>query len=207
MERSAYKKLLEWKNSKNRKPLILNGARQVGKTWLLKEFGSREYSNVAYINCDEIPAMADAFTDFNTDRLIRFFSALSGVAIKPGNTLIILDEIQQIPAGVTSLKYFCENAPLYHIAVAGSLLGVGLHQGTGFPVGKVDEINLFPLSFKEFIQALDKSTLIELMEAHRWNELSALSSVYIELLRQYYYVGGMPAVVKAYIETHDIFEV
>ena len=103
MERSAYKKLLEWKNSKNRKPLILNGARQVGKTWLLKEFGSREYSNVAYINCDEIPAMADAFTDFNTDRLIRFFSALSGVAIKPGNTLIILDEIQQIPAGVTSL--------------------------------------------------------------------------------------------------------
>ena len=94
---------------------------------MLKEFGSREYSNVAYINCDEIPAMAEAFTDFNTDRLIRFFSALSGVAIKPGNILIILDEIQQIPAGVTSLKYFCENAPLYHIAVAGSLLGVVLH--------------------------------------------------------------------------------
>ena len=207
MERIAYNKLVEWKNSKDRKPLILNGARQVGKTWLLKEFGSREYENVAYINCDEVEDMKSVFNDFNIDRLIRVFSALSGVAIKPEKTLIILDEIQVVPIGLSSLKYFCENAKEYHIAVAGSLLGIGLHEGTGFPVGKVDEVNLYPLSFKEFLMALGKEILIENMEAHRWSELSVLSSTYIELLRQYYYVGGMPAVVKSYVEDHDIFAV
>ncbi len=207
MERIAYNKLVEWKNSKDRKPLILNGARQVGKTWLLKEFGSREYENVAYINCDEVEDMKSVFNDFNIDRLIRVFSALSGVVIKPEKTLIILDEIQVVPIGLSSLKYFCENAKEYHIAVAGSLLGIGLHEGTGFPVGKVDEVNLYPLSFKEFLMALGKEILIENMEAHRWSELSALSSTYIELLRQYYYVGGMPAVVKSYVEDHDIFAV
>ena len=207
MERIAYNKLVEWKNSKDRKPLILNGARQVGKTWLLKEFGSREYENVAYINCDEEEDMKSVFNDFNIDRLIRVFSALSGVVIKPEKTLIILDEIQVVPIGLSSLKYFCENAKEYHIAVAGSLLGIGLHEETGFPVGKVDEVNLYPLSFKEFLMALGKEILIENMEAHRWSELSALSSTYIELLRQYYYVGGMPAVVKSYVEDHDIFAV
>ena len=207
MERIAYNKLVEWKNSKDRKPLILNGARQVGKTWLLKEFGSREYENVAYINCDEVEDMKSVFNDFNIDRLIRVFSALSGVVIKPEKTLIILDEIQVVPIGLSSLKYFCENAKEYHIAVAGSLLGIGVHEGTGFPVGKVDEVNLYPLSFKEFLMALGKEILIENMEAHRWSELSALSSTYIELLRQYYYVGGMPAVVKSYVEDHDIFAV
>mgnify|MGYP002854821573 CR=1 FL=1 len=205
MKRLAYEKLVEWKISKDRKPLILNGARQVGKTWLLKEFGSREYESVAYINCDESGDMKDAFSDFNTDRLIRAFSAISGVAIKPRTTFIILDEIQEIPIALTSLKYFCENASEYHIAVAGSLLGIGLHQGTGFPVGKVDEINLYPFSFKEFLLAIGKDILIENIEAHRWNECSALSSTYIDILRQYYYVGGMPAAVKAYVEERDIF--
>lgn len=207
MERTAYNKLLEWKNKKDRKPLIINGARQVGKTWLLKEFGSKEYESVAYINCDEVEEIKVAFTDFNTERLIRVLSAISGVAIKPENTLIILDEIQVVPIGLTSLKYFCENAPEYHIAVAGSLLGIGLHEGTGFPVGKVDEINLYPFSFKEFLLALNKTVLIENLEAHRWNESSALSAIYIELLRQYYYVGGMPAVVRSYVEDQDIFKV
>ena len=207
MERLAYKKLISWKKSKNRKPLILNGARQVGKTWLLKEFASREYDQVAYINCDETPDMQNVFTDFNTDRLVRVFSALSGVSIKTENTLIILDEIQEVPSGLTALKYFCENAPDYHIAVAGSLLGIDLHRGKGFPVGKVDEINLYPLSFKEFLMALDKNILVQSMEDHRWSELSSLSSTYTDLLRQYYYVGGMPAVVKAYREEQDIFEV
>lgn len=207
MERLAYKKLVQWKNSKDRKPLILNGARQVGKTWLLKEFGSREYENVAYINCDEAKDIKNAFTDFDTNRLVRVFSAISGVAIKPEKTLIILDEIQVVPIGLTSLKYFCENAPQYHIVVAGSLLGIGLHEGTGFPVGKIDELNLYPLSFKEFLMAMGKEVLIDNMEAHRWDELSVLSSTYIELLRQYYYVGGMPAVVKSYVENQDIFEV
>lgn len=205
MKRLAYEKLVEWKNSKNRKPLILNGARQVGKTWLLKEFGSREYESIAYINCDEVSDIKDAFTDFNTDRLVRVFSALSGVVIKPETTLIILDEIQEVPIGLTSLKYFCENAPEYHIAVAGSLLGIGLHQGTGFPVGKVDEVNLYPFSFKEFLLAMGKDILVDNIEAHRWDECSTLSTTYIDLLRQYYYVGGMPAVVKSYMEEQDIF--
>ena len=207
MERLAYKKLIEWKKSNNRKPLIINGARQVGKTWLLKVFGSKEYESVAYINCDEDESIKRAFTDFDTERLVRVFSAISGVAVKPVHTLIILDEIQEVPMGLTALKYFCENAPEYHIAVAGSLLGIGLHHGTGFPVGKVDEINLYPLSFKEFLMALGKGFLIENMGSHQWNELSSLSSTFIELLRQYYYVGGMPAVVKSYIDEHDIFMV
>lgn len=207
MERLIYSELVKWKNKADRKPLILNGARQVGKTWILKEFGNKEFSDVAYINCDEVPEMKTLFSDFNTDRLIRSFSILSGTAINPGETLIILDEIQVAPLGITSLKYFCENASDYHIVVAGSLLGVGLHEGTGFPVGKVDEINLFPLSFKEFLMALGKDILIELMENQKWDELSLLSETFIELLRQYYYVGGMPEVVKSYIENKDVFKV
>lgn len=204
MERTVYNRLLDWKQSKDRKPLILNGARQVGKTWLLKEFGTREYEDFAYINCDESQDIKTVFSDFNTERLIRMFSAISGVTIKPEKTLIILDEIQQAPLGLTSLKYFCENAPEYHIVVAGSLLGIGLHEGTGFPVGKVDEINLYPLSFKEFLMALDKKILIQTMEDHRWSEMSSLSSMLIDLLRQYFYVGGMPEAVKSYIENQDL---
>ncbi len=207
MKRLIYARLLEWKNSRERKPLILNGARQVGKTWILKEFGSHEYSNVAYINCDEVEEMKSVFSDYNTERLIRSFSVLSGETIKPEKTLIILDEIQVVSSGLTSLKYFYEKAPEYHIAVAGSLLGIGMHEGTGFPVGKVDELNLYPLSFKEFLMALGKDVLINSMEEHRWNELSSLNSTFTELLRQYYYVGGMPEVVKSYIEKQDIFEV
>ena len=207
MERTAYQELVNWKNKKNRKPLIVNGARQVGKTWLLKSFGSRNFKNLAYINCDESPEIKSAFTDFDTRRLIRIFSSLSGIEIAPEKTLIVLDEIQEAPLALTSLKYFCENAPEYHIAVAGSLLGIGLHEGTGFPVGKVDEINLYPLSFEEFCNALGKRQLMEQVKNHRWNELSTLSHAFIELLRQYYYVGGMPAVVKDYCENQNLIAV
>ena len=207
MKRLVYDRLVKWKNKTDRKPLILYGARQVGKTWLLREFGDNEYSNVAYINCDEVGKMKTIFSDFDTERLIRSFSVLSGQTIKPGETLIILDEIQVVPIAITSLKYFCENAPEYHLAVAGSLLGIGLHEGTGFPVGKIDEINLYPLSFKEFLLALGKDILVSNMEEHRWNELSQYANMFIDLLRQYYYVGGMPAVVKSYAEKQDIFEV
>jgi predicted AAA+ superfamily ATPase len=185
----------------------LNGARQVGKTWLLKEFGKHEYDNVAYINCDETVEMKQAFADFDTERLVRVFSALSGTEIKPEKTLIILDEIQEIPLGLTSLKYFCENAGEYHIAVAGSLLGIRLHEGTGFPVGKVDEINLHPLSFEEFLLAMDEKIIVQQMKEGRWNELSGLSHRFIELLRQYYYVGGMPAVVASYVKDKNLFAV
>ena len=204
MERNAYQDLLAWKNRKDRKPLILNGARQVGKTWLLKEFGAREYENLVYINCDDTPEIKNSFTDFDTDRLIRVFSALSGVEIKPQKTLIVLDEIQQVPLALTSLKYFCEKSPEYHIAVAGSLLGIGLHEGTGFPVGKVDEINLYPLTFEEFCLALGNKILVKQLKEGRWNELSSLSHTFIELLRQYYYVGGMPAAVKDYCQNQSL---
>lgn len=207
MERTAYYTLNEWKNKLGRKPLILNGARQVGKTWLLKVFGQREYQNVAYINCDRTAEMKTAFSDFNTERLIRVFSALSNTVIEPGNTLIILDEIQETPLGLTALKYFCEEAPEYHIVVAGSLLGIGLHEGTGFPVGKVDEITLHPMSFEEFLMAMGKDIIVSQLKEHRWTELSSYSSTLIELLRQYYYVGGMPEVVQSYIEKQDLQEV
>lgn len=161
MERLTYRNLLDWKKNKNknRKPLILNGARQVGKTWLIKEFGSREYENLAYINCDEVTAMKGVFADFNTERLIRVFAAISGVTIKPGETLIALDEIQEVPLGLTALKYFCEKAPEYHLAVAGSLPGISLHEGTGFPAGKVDEIKLYSCHLRSFCWLLAKRLL------------------------------------------------
>lgn len=207
MERLAYRDLLRWKGQKSKKPLIINGARQVGKTWLLRTFGEREYERVAYINCDDNEDMRNAFSDFDIERLIRVFSVVSGVPIKPEDTLIILDEIQEIPLGLTALKYFCEDAPEYHIAVAGSLLGIGLHEGTGFPVGKVDELNLYPLSFKEFLLAMGEDVLVSHLEGHRWSELSSVSERFTELLRQYYYVGGMPAAVASYAREKDVFEV
>ena len=207
MYRTVYDELCAWKNKNNRKPLILSGARQVGKTWILKEFGNAEFDNLAYINCDKATEMQNAFTDFDTDRLIRFFSVVSNTSIQPGKTLIVLDEIQEVPIGLTALKYFCENASQYHIVVAGSLLGLEPHKGTGFPVGKVDEINMYPLSFKEFLIAMGKDSIINLMDEHRWEELSSLSKMLIELLRQYYYVGGMPEVVKNYVADQDILQV
>ena len=172
-----------------------------------KEFGKNEYESVAYINCDEDASIKEAFYDFNIERLIRTFSVISGVTINSDKTLIILDEIQEVPIGLTSLKYFCEEAPQYHIAVAGSLLGIGLHEGTGFPVGKVNEINLYPLCFKEFLLALGKENLVNNIEEHRWDEFAPTSDIYIELLRQYYYVGGMPEVVKTYVEEQDVKKV
>ena len=207
MEREIYKELLAWKNSPSRKPLVLNGARQTGKTWILKDFGRREYQNLAYINCDNNPDMQNAFTDFDIPRLLRVFSAVSNERILPGDTLIFLDEIQEIPLGLTALKYFCESAPEYHIAVAGSLLGISLHKGTGYPVGKVDELNLYPLSFREFLMALQKDALLDNLTAHQWEEGAALKETYKELLRQYYYTGGMPEVVFAYITTKDVHQV
>lgn len=204
MERTAYQDLINWKNKKNRKPLILNGARQVGKTWLLKKFGENEYESFAYINCDDTPEMKIIFSDFDTQRLIRNFSSITGVEIIREKTLIVLDEIQEVLNALTALKYFCENAPEYHIIVAGSLLGIGLHEGTGFPVGKVDELSLYPLTFEEFCNALGKNILMNQVKEHKWNELSVLSHTFIELLRQYYYVGGMPAVVKDYCEKQNL---
>lgn len=218
MKRQVYSQLLAWKNDKDRKPLILDGARQVGKTWILKEFGRNEYKNVAYINCDDSPEILSLFSDYDIKRLLRGFSSISGEEIHLGETLIILDEIQSVPRGITSLKYFCENANEYHIVVAGSLLGVRLrtkksqnnndeNTGTGFPVGKVDEINMYPMNFLEFVEATGNSILVDQIREHRWGELSTFSSRLTDLLRQYYYVGGMPEVVKKYLEDENLKQV
>lgn len=207
MKRLLYKDLLKWKNSGSRKPLILEGARQVGKTWLLKEFAKNEYENFLYINCETEISVKNVFSDYDTQRIIRSLSALSGQNILPQKTLIILDEIQILPEAITSLKYFCENANEYHVAVAGSLLGVKMHEGTGFPVGKVYHLTLYPLSFKEFLLAINKNILVQYLDEHKWNEYFALKTELTELLRQYYFTGGMPLVVQKYVENQDLIEV
>lgn len=207
MERSIYSSLKKWKESPTRKPLILQGARQVGKTYILKEFGAREYSEVVYINCDDNNDMQNMFVDYDVDRIIRSLSAISGVSIKPSTTLLILDEIQEVERGLASLKYFCEKAPEYHVAVAGSLLGITLHEGTSFPVGKVDMLYMYPMDFEEFLLAMGKEQLVELLRNNSWATLTPLRGMLTELLRQYYFVGGMPEAVKAYVERGDIWEV
>lgn len=207
MERSIYSSLKKWKDSPTRKPLILQGARQVGKTYILKEFGAREYSEVVYINCDDNNDMQNMFVDYDIDRIIRSLSAISGVSIKPSTTLLILDEIQEVERGLASLKYFCEKAPEYHVAVAGSLLGITLHEGTSFPVGKVDMLYMYPMDFEEFQLAMGKEQLVELLRSKSWAALTPLRGMLTELLRQYYFVGGMPEAVKTYVERGDIWEV
>lgn len=207
MERSIYSNLKKWKELPTRKPLILQGARQVGKTYILKEFGAREYSEVVYINCDDNNDMQNMFVDYDVDRIIRSLSAISGVSIKPSTTLLILDEIQEVERGLASLKYFCEKAPEYHVAVAGSLLGITLHEGTSFPVGKVDMLYMYPMDFEEFLLAMGKEQLVELLRSNSWTALTPLRGMLTELLRQYYFVGGMPEAVKAYVERGDIWEV
>lgn len=173
----------------------------------MKEFGAREYSEVVYINCDDNNDMQNMFVDYDVDRIIRSMSAISGVSIKPSTTLLILDEIQEVERGLASLKYFCEKAPEYHVAVAGSLLGITLHEGTSFPVGKVDMLYMYPMDFEEFLLAMGKEQLVELLRNNSWATLTPLRGMLTELLRQYYFVGGMPEAVKTYVERGDIWEV
>ena len=208
MERFVFKQLKQWKNNHRRKPLILNGARQVGKTWLLREFAYREYAKEAYIYCRKNEAARRIFTqDFDTERILMSLRALSGTDITPGDTLIILDEVQDIPEAIESLKYFYENIPEYHIAVAGSLLGISMHTNVSFPVGKVDEINLYPMSFEEFLVAKGESELEKLLSEREFGALNGLHEKLINLLQQYFFVGGMPEAVKEYVETGALNEV
>lgn len=173
----------------------------------MKEFGAREYSEVVYTNCDDNNDMQNMFVDYDVDRIIRSLSAISGISIKPSTTLLILDEIQEVERGLASLKYFCEKAPEYHVAVAGSLLGITLHEGTSFPVGKVDMLYMYPMDFEEFLLAMGKEQLVELLRNNSWAALTPLRGMLTELLRQYYFVGGMPEAVKTYVERGDIWEV
>ena len=201
MDRFLMNSLVHWKESPNRKPLILKGARQVGKTWLLKEFARLHFDSVAYVTLDSNSVARALFdADLDPKRIIRDLSVLTGVSIEPHDTLIVLDEIQSAPKALTSLKYFCENAPEYAVAAAGSLLGISATAGTGYPVGKVNTLDLYPLSFREFLDATGNRMLRELIDSGEVASIDAFSSKAITLLRQYYVVGGMPAVVDAFAE-------
>ena len=204
MYRYAIKDLVVWKNSENHMPLIIQGARQVGKTWLMKEFGKQEYTQVAYISFDNNPRLDTLFQkDFNIKRIIDGLNIEVGFNITPKETLIIFDEIQENPLALTSLKYFSENAPEYDILAAGSLLGVAHHKGTGFPVGKVEYLNLYPLSFKEFLLAFNENLILEIIENNNFDMQKVFKERIIDLLRRYCYVGGMPKVVLSYSEKQD----
>lgn len=208
MYRKAIEKLYSWKESKRRKPLIIEGARQVGKTWLMKEFGRKAYENVVYINFDSNSRMAELFSaDLDTARLIMGIELYCGKKIEPGQTLLIFDEVQEVPRALSSLKYFYENAPQYHIVCAGSQLGIALHGGTSFPVGKVDFLSLYPLSFKEFLSATVGERYTELLEKQDFEMISAFKQTYIDALKQYYFVGGMPEAVQCFAEDKDFNEV
>ena len=204
MKRNLMKSLKEWKNSPYRKPLILSGARQVGKTWLMKEFGRTEYTNTVYVNFDQDINAAGLFEgSINPDRIILGLRALSGMEIDPDNTLIIFDEVQEAPRALTSLKYFCEEAPQYSIIAAGSLLGVALYAGTSFPVGKVDRMHLYPLNFQEFLYAMGEDAAAEILQTKDQRMITVLREKLSDLLRQYYYVGGMPEAVNYYKDNKE----
>ena len=208
MYRIAIEKLLKWKQNKRRKPLIIEGARQVGKTWLMKEFGRQEYKDTIYINFDSNSRMAELFaSDLDTERLIMGLEIYAGRKINPDSALLIFDEVQEVPRALASLKYFYENAPEYHIVCAGSLLRIALHQGTSFPVGKVDFLKLYPLSFKEFLMANDKERFAELLDRQDFQMITSFKQIYIDALKQYYFVGGMPEAVQSFSENKDFNEV
>lgn len=208
MKREVYTKLLEWKSRRDHKPLVLDGARQVGKTYILKEFGSREYKNFSYVNLDKDAVAKSIFEpDHDIPRIIRTLSAHTGVDIVPKDTLIIIDEIQESSAALGCLKYFKEDFPDYDVAVAGSLLGISIHENQSFPVGMVELIRMFPMSLHEFLNATGNEMLTQLLLACDWAAVNTLSQKYIDLLRQYYYVGGMPEAVASYIEGKGLIAV
>lgn len=204
MYRESISILKNWKEDKFRKPLIVRGARQVGKTWLLQEFGRTEYAKFVYVNFEETPALQNLFTtDFDIERIITVLQIYSQMRITAEDTLFIFDEIQSAEHGITSLKYFCEKAPQYHVIAAGSLLGMGLHNQVSFPVGKVDFMDLRPLSFSEFLLSLNESALVNALAAGEWETISLFTDKLKEYLRYYFYVGGMPEVVNSFVQTRD----
>lgn len=208
MYRMAMEQLQKWKTKKRRKPLIIRGARQVGKTWLMKEFGARAYKSVVYINFDNNERMKALFEgSLEVERLVTGLELYAGHKIDPDNTLLIFDEVQEVPRALTSLKYFNEDAPQYQIVCAGSLLGVALHQGTSFPVGKVEFLDLYPLSFFEFMMAMGKERYVELLQKGDFDMATAFKQDYVELLKHYYYVGGMPEAVQTFADNRDFNEV
>lgn len=207
MKRNAIKELYEWKENNGRKPLVILGARQVGKTWLMKEFGKEAYKKCAYVNFEDNDDLRGLFEhDFDIQRIIANLQWTTGVIIDE-DTLIILDEIQEAPRGITALKYFQEKAPQYHVIAAGSLLGIAMHKNDSFPVGKVDFMHLYPLSFYEFLNAIGEKKMVDLLQAKDWTMLTMVRAKFEERLRQYYFVGGMPAAVLAFVNDGDLNKV
>ena len=208
MKRDIYNQLLNWKNKSQRKPLILNGARQVGKTYILKQFGQNEYKKFAFFSLDRDQKVIEVFEKGgNVPDILLALSAISEVDITPGDTLVVLDEIQNCPKALEALKYICEDAPDVHVIVAGSLLGLSLHHGVSYPVGKVEELRLYPMTFIEFLNAMGKSRLADIITTKNWDVMALIEAEYISLLRQYYYVGGMPAAVLAHVEHRGLKEI
>lgn len=207
MYRSAMEQLNKWKQKTNKKPLIIRGARQAGKTWLMKEFGKTAYEKTVYINFDNNPQMKELFSlDMCIDRIIMGIELYVGHKISPHNTLLIFDEVQEVPKALSSLKYFNETAPEYQIICAGSLLGIALHQGTSFPVGKVEFMDLYPLSFTEFMRAMGKEQFVDLLDKGDFEMATMFRQDYVDLLKYYYYVGGMPEVVQSFVDNRDFNE-
>jgi len=208
MRRAKLVELVKWKNSPARKPLIIRGARQVGKTWLMQEFGRTEYDQTVYLNFEKNKRLKSLFTDdFDIKRAVTAMQAESGLTIDPGNTLLIFDEIQSVPEAITALKYFQEDGKEYHIVAAGSLLGMALHSDISFPVGKVEFLDMHPLTFPEFLDALGENALAEMLAGGDWKLITAYKSRYIDRLRQYYFVGGMPEAVLRFSENYSFKEV
>lgn len=208
MYRTAMENLQKWKAKKKRKPLIIRGARQVGKTWLMKKFGAENYEQIVYINFDHNERMKNLFEgSFEIERLVTGLELYAGHKINSASTLLIFDEVQEVPQALSSLKYFCEDAPQYQIICAGSLLGVALHQGTSFPVGKVEFFDLYPLSYFEFLMAMGKKQHVELLQRNDFDMASTFRQDYVDLLKYYYYVGGMPEAVQAFADNRDFSEV
>lgn len=208
MERKVLRQLLDWKNNKRRKPLVVEGARQVGKTWAIKEFGKRHYQHLAYINFEEVKHLQGLFVqDYDTDRILRVIRTQCGVPCEAGKTLIFLDEIQEAEGGLTVLKYFQENCPEQHVVVAGSLLGISLHKGVSFPVGKVNFLQMYPMNFIEFLEAIGDEMLASAIEAKDLDTLGLFHDKLTNRLKEYYFVGGMPEAVQAFADDAEWNEI
>ncbi len=208
MERLEMQELVKWKEKKDRKPLLLKGARQVGKTWLMKEFGKRYFENVVYINFDRDEVMKKVFEqDFDIERILLALNAATKEKIVPQKTLLIFDEIQEAPRAISALKYFCEDAKEYAVIAAGSLLGVAIHKGVSFPVGKVDTLRLMPLNFREFLLATGENGLADFVKQKNYALMGDFHEKYVELLKTYYYVGGMPEAVNTFVQEKDYVQV
>lgn len=209
MRRTVFNQLVKWKNKPSHKPLILQGARQVGKTWLMKEFGKQEYVKTAYINFDKNENMQNLFSkDMDVKRLLMGLSLEAGTQITPNDTLIIFDEIQENPNALNSLKYFYEQVSEYHIIAAGSLLGVALtHHGQSFPVGKVEFMTIYPMSFYEFLDAIGEEEFCKVLKRNDFDIIKSFKNKYEDFLKQYLFVGGMPEAVANFVQYHDFIEV